>query len=135
MFSILPYSASGSKPLICKQCRTLQSTKTKVDRYFHAVIHEDIDCIADNLRILHSENKKDTQVVLDDTGGLSILIERIQRLKDFKGTPQEIKLKLFTLILGTDINRLNKQEKAVMQTLFKKGEYCLLIPYYHLKRF
>lgn len=102
--------------------RTLQSAKIKEDRYFHAVIHEDIDRIADDLRILHSENKKDTQVVSDDTGGLSILIELIQKLKDFKGTPQEIKLKLFTLILGTDINRLNKQEKAVIQTLIKKGE-------------
>lgn len=102
--------------------RTLQSAKIKEDRYFHAVIHKDIDRIADDLRILHSENKKDTQVVSDDTGGLSILIELIQKLKDFKGTPQEIKLKLFTLILGTDINKLNRQEKAVIQTLIKKGE-------------
>lgn len=102
--------------------RTLQSAKIKEDRYFHAIIHEDIDRIADDLRILHSENKKDTQVVSDDTGGLSILIELIQKLKDFKGTPQEIKLKLFTLILGTDINKLNRQEKAVIQTLIKKGE-------------
>lgn len=45
-----------------------------------------------------------------------------KKLKDFKGTPQEIKLKLFALILGRDINRLNKQEKAVIQTLIKKGE-------------
>ena len=52
--------------------RTLKAAQIKEDRYFHSVIHEDIDRIADDLRILHRENKKDTQVVSDDTGGLSI---------------------------------------------------------------
>lgn len=102
--------------------QTLKAVQIKENRYFYSVIHEDIDHIADDLHILHSEHKKDTQVVSDDIGGLSILIELMQKLKDFKGTPQEIKLKLFTLILDTDINRLNKQEKAVIQTLIKKGE-------------
>lgn len=89
---------------------------------FHSVIHEDIDRIADDLRILHKENKKDTQVALDDTCGLSILIDIVQKLKDFKGTPQEMKLKLFTPILGTDINKLNNQEKSTILKLIKKGE-------------
>lgn len=102
--------------------RTLEAAKIKEDRYFHSVIHEDIDRIADDLRILHSTNKKDTQVASDDAAGLSILIEILQKLKDFKGTPQEMKLQLFTLILGTDIKKLNKQEKAVMHTIIKKGE-------------
>ena len=93
--------------------RTLEAAKIKEDRYFHSIIHEDIDRIADELHILHKENKKDTQVASYDAGGLSILIEILQKLKDFKGTPQEMKLQLFTLILGTDNNKLNKQEKAV----------------------
>ena len=102
--------------------RTPEAAKIKEDRYFHSVLHEDIDRIADDLRILHSINKKDTQVASDDAAGLSILIEILQKLKDFKGTPQEMKWQPFTLILGTDISKLNKQEKAVMQTLIKKGE-------------
>ena len=102
--------------------RTLEAAKIKEDRYFHSVIHEDIDRITDDLRILHKENKKDTQVASDDTGGLSILIDIVQKLKDFKGTPQEMKLKLFTLILGTDINKLNNQEKSTILKLIKKGE-------------
>ena len=63
---------------------TFEAAKIKKDIYFLSVIHENIDHISDDLRILHSPNKKDTQIASDDTSGLSNLIEILQKLKDYK---------------------------------------------------
>lgn len=101
---------------------SLERAKIKEDRYFHSLLHEDIDLIADDLRNLHKENKKDTQVATDENLGISILLNMLDKLSDFKGTPAEMKLQLFPLLFGVDLKSLNAQEITLLQKLIKKGE-------------
>lgn len=101
---------------------SLEKAKIKEDRYFHSLIHDEIDTIIDDLRKAHKENKKDTQVATDENLGLSILLKMLDRLNDFKGSPEEMKLQLFPLLFGVDLKYLNKQEIATLQKIIKKGE-------------
>lgn len=101
---------------------SLERAKIKEDRYFNSLLHEDIDLIADDLRNLHKANKKDTQVATDENLGISILLNMLDKLSDFKGTPSEMKLQLFPLLFGVDLKSLNTQEITLLQKLIKKGE-------------
>ena len=101
---------------------SLEKAKINEDRYFHSVIHDGIDTIIDDLKKAHKENKKDIQVATDENLGLSILLKMLDRLNDFEGSPEEMKLQLFPLLFGVDLKHLNKQEIETIKKIIKKGE-------------
>lgn len=101
---------------------TLEAASIKENRYFQSLFHEDLDSIADDLRQTHRNNKKDLQVAKTDSAGLKIIIEILDKLKDFDGTSEEAKSRLFFIMLGLDMRRASKHEIDVVRTLIRRSD-------------
>lgn len=95
---------------------SLERAKIKEDRYFHSILHEDIDLITDDIRSLHKANKKDTEVARDENAGLTVLMELLSRLKDLEGNPEEMKLQMIPVLFGVELHKLrNIHAKRLIQ--------------------
>ncbi len=102
--------------------RSLERAKIKEDRYFHSIIHEDIDLIADDIRKLHKDNKKDIHVANDENAGITILSNLLNRLSGIKGNKNEMMLQLVPVIFGVELHKLSPLEKQTLLGVIQKGQ-------------
>lgn len=104
--------------------KTLEAGQIKEERYFHSIIHEDIDIIVDGLRKLHMENKKDTLVASENIEVVEILMNSIKKASTIDGTLQEKQISLFLGLLGVDKKKLNKNDLNALSTIIRKSNYA-----------
>ncbi len=97
--------------------RSLECAKIKEDRYFHSLIHEDVDLIADDIRKSHKSNKKDTRVANDENAGLNLLVQLIERLSNLQGNPEQMKMQLIPLLFGVEVHQLSTLEIKTLKGL------------------
>lgn len=103
--------------------KTMTAAKISEERYFHSIIHEDIDVIADDICKSHAENKKDITTNPEDVTLLDMMNEGLKKADAYGSSPQNKQMMFFLGMLGTDINRLNENERRVLQGIIRKSKY------------
>lgn len=96
--------------------RTLLAGQIQEDRYFHGIIHDDIDKITHNIRELHRGNKKDTTVAKTDIDVCKMVITAVEEYETTKDSRFEKALQFISRFTGMPPDSLNEDEKS----LFKK---------------